>query len=161
MEKLKLVTFVSIFFIIAQCIGGYLSNSIAIYTDSAHLATDLIGFAMSITAIKMSQQPSCKKYTYGWHRAEIIGTMMSVVFLITITMWLFFEATNRLLVESEVKGKQMLITAILGLIFNLIQMKILHQGDAHYHLGGESHCHSHKNEEAHNHEAAHNHEEDI
>ena len=54
MEKLKLVTFVSIFFIIIQCIGGYLSNSIAIYTDSAHLATDLIGFAMSITAIKMS-----------------------------------------------------------------------------------------------------------
>jgi Co/Zn/Cd efflux system component len=46
--------------------------------------------------------------------------MMSVVFLITITIWLFFEATNRLLVESEVKGKEMLITAIFGLIFNLI-----------------------------------------
>ncbi len=45
---------------------------------------------------------------------------MSVVFLITITMWLFFEATNRVLIESEVKGKQMLITAIVGWIFNLI-----------------------------------------
>jgi Co/Zn/Cd efflux system component len=45
---------------------------------------------------------------------------MRVVFLITISMWLFFEATNRVLIESEVKGKQMLITAIFGLIFNLI-----------------------------------------
>jgi len=36
----------------------------------------------------------------------------------------------------------MLITAVAGLFFNLIQMKILHSGDGHYHLGG-GHDHSH------------------
>ena len=37
----------------------------------------------------------------------------------------------------------MLIVAVMGLIFNLIQMKILHSGDGHYHLGGEGHDHDH------------------
>ena len=42
----------------------------------------------------------------------------------------------------QVKGDLMLIVAIMGLIFNLIQMKILHSGEGHYHLGGE-HDHGH------------------
>jgi Co/Zn/Cd efflux system component len=51
---------------------------------------------MSIAALKMSLRPSSREITYGWHRAEIIGTMMSVVFLLTVTIWLLVEATNRI-----------------------------------------------------------------
>ena len=54
----------------------------------------------------------------------------------------------------------MLGTAILGLLFNLIQIKILHSGDGHYHLGGEEcsgHDHDHSDEShSHSHEG-HNH----
>ena len=46
--------------------------------------------------LKMSLRPSSREFTYGWHRAEIIGTMMSVVFLLTVTVWLLVEATNRI-----------------------------------------------------------------
>jgi len=41
-------------------IGGYLANSIAIYTDSAHLASDMIGFAMSMAALKLAMRPASK-----------------------------------------------------------------------------------------------------
>ena len=44
----------------------------------------------------------------------------------------------------------MMITAILGLGFNLIQMYILHQGDGHYHLGG-GHDHNHGHDHSHGH----------
>ena len=53
-KKLITVSIVSTFFITAQLIGGYMANSIAIFTDSAHLAIDLIGFAVSILALTMS-----------------------------------------------------------------------------------------------------------
>lgn len=76
-------------------IGGYLANSIAIYTDSAHLASDMIGFAMSMVALKMAMRPASKELTFGWHRAEILGTLISIVFLLTLTIWLVFEATDR------------------------------------------------------------------
>ena len=96
MKKLKLVSFVSFFFIICQMIGGYLANSIAIFTDTAHLASDVIGFGISMAALKMTLKPASKELTFGWHRAEIIGTMVSVIFLLTLTMWLLFEAINRI-----------------------------------------------------------------
>lgn len=159
MKKLKVVSIVSIFFITCQCIGGYLANSIAIYTDSAHLASDMIGFGMSMIALKMSMRPASKELTFGWHRAEIIGTMISVIFLFTLTIWLVFEAMKRMVDEQEVKGFEMLVTAVMGLIFNLIQMSILHQGDGHYHLGGEGcgHSHSHNHDHHHAHSKTHDH----
>ena len=53
MRKLLTVSFVSVFFIVAQLIGGYMSGSIAIFTDTAHLASDLLGFGISISALKL------------------------------------------------------------------------------------------------------------
>ena len=54
MRKLYCVAFCSVFFIIAQIIGGIMANSIAIMADSAHLASDLIGFAISMISLKMA-----------------------------------------------------------------------------------------------------------
>ena len=81
MKKLKLVSFVSIFFIAVQITGGYLANSIAIYTDTAHLGSDMIGFGMSIIALKISLRPASNTLSYGWHRAEVLGTLLSVIFI--------------------------------------------------------------------------------
>ena len=72
-----------------------MANSIAIFTDTAHLASDMVGFMMSMVAMKMSMRPASKELTFGWHRAEIIGTMVSIIFLLTLTIWLVFEATGR------------------------------------------------------------------
>ena len=120
MKKLKLAAFVSVFFIAFQLVGGYVANSIAIFTDTAHLASDLLGFAMSMGALKVSLRPASKEHTYGWHRAEIIGTLISVSFLVCATLWLVFEATGRIINPQQINAKVMVITAISGLIFNLI-----------------------------------------
>jgi len=58
----------------------------------------MVGFMMSMVAMKMSMRPASKELTFGWHRAEIIGTMVSIIFLLTLTIWLVFEATSRVVV---------------------------------------------------------------
>jgi len=72
-----------------------MANSIAIFTDTAHLASDMIGFMMSMVALKVSMRPATMTLTYGWHRAEVVGTLISVAFLLTLTIWLIVEATKR------------------------------------------------------------------
>ena len=72
-----------------------MANSIAIFTDTAHLAADMIGFAMSMMALTMSIKPASKELTFGWHRAEIIGTLSSIMFLLTLTLGLVFAAIQR------------------------------------------------------------------
>jgi zinc transporter 2 len=136
-SKLVCVMIVSTFFVGVQLAGGIISGSIAIFTDCAHLATDMLGFVMSMYALKVSLRPASKELTFGWHRAEIIGTLSSVMFLLTITIWLVYEATKRVIHPVPVKGFEMLVTAICAFFFNLVQMSMLHQGDIHYHMGGE------------------------
>ena len=97
-----------------------MAGSIAIFTDSAHLASDLLGFGISILALRLGERGPSDHLTYGWHRAEVIGTMVSVASIWIMTVWLFFEATMRFFEPPQVKGDLMLIVAILGLVFNLI-----------------------------------------
>ena len=61
-------------FVVLQLIGGILANSIAIMSDTAHLSADLIGFLISIFSIKMALRPADKALSYGYDRAEILGT---------------------------------------------------------------------------------------
>ena len=64
--------------------------------------------------------------TFGFYRSEIIGSIMSIVFLLTITIYLLVEAIKRCLVKYDIEGDIMLVTAVLSLIFNLILIRILH-----------------------------------
>lgn len=104
----------------------------------------MIGFAISMAALRLSMKESSNQLSYGWHRAEILGTLISIVFLLTLTIWLVFEAADRVITKPTVKGFEMIITALAGLGFNLIQMHILHQGEGGYQLGEKAgHGHSH------------------
>mmetsp|Transcript_24399 Transcript_24399/g.32662 ORF Transcript_24399/g.32662 Transcript_24399/m.32662 type:complete len:151 (-) Transcript_24399:761-1213(-) len=115
----------------------------------------MLGFGISILALNMAQKSASGHLTYGWHRAEIVGTLVSVSSIWIMTGWLLVEASKRFFMPPEVEGDIMLIVAVMGLIFNLIQMKILHSGDGHYHLGGEhEHDHDHGH---HHHDHGHSH----
>ena len=121
-------------------------------------------------ALSLGQRDSDMSYSFGWNRAEVIGTLISIAVIWLITLWLIVAATGRLLEGADVDGKKMLIGAVVGLFFNLIQMNILHSGDGHYHLGGEfhdhhdhghgghGHDHDHDHDHHHDHEHDHNHE---
>ena len=125
MKRLITATSVSFLFVILQIIGGILANSIAIFTDSAHLASDMFGFAISILSLKYSQKPADHDMSYGWHRSEIVGTMVSIITIWGLTIWLLFEATQRIITPQPVVTGIMLIVAVMGLFFNIIQMKVL------------------------------------
>lgn len=153
-------------FIALELYGGYLAGSIAVFADSAHLGSDILGFMISMIALKLTHRGSTDSLSYGWHRAEIVGTLISIATMWIMTVWLLVEATHRIFEEPHIEGLTMIIVAVLGLVFNLIQIKILHQGDGHYHLGGDhdhgdhADCHGHGDEAAAAHDHKHDHKHD-
>lgn len=151
MKKLCTATFVSTFFIIAQLIGGYMANSIAIFTDSAHLASDIVGFGISIFSLRMATTPATKSLSFGYHRSEIIGTLVSLVLIWGLTIWLVYEATLRIFTPQPIAKGIMMFVAVMGLCFNLIQIRILHSGDDHDHDHGHGHGHDHGHSHGHSH----------
>ena len=156
-KKLTWVCVICTFFMIIEIIGGYLANSIAIMSDAAHLLSDLLGFIISIISIHISRKVAKNDMSYGYHRAEIIGALVSIILIWALTIWLLYEATLRIIRTPQVDGLIMIIIAIIGFSFNVIMGVVLAKsGVPHSHgLPGHDHCHEHGND--HEHEFEHHH----
>ncbi|XP_032591648.2 uncharacterized protein LOC116805218 [Drosophila grimshawi] len=131
-RKLIVASVLCLCFMICEIIGGIFSRSLAIATDAAHLLTDLAGFLISLFAIHLSARPSTQRMNFGWHRAEVIGAMISVYFIWVITGILVWLAVERLISnQHDVDAKIMLITSALAILVNLVMAIQLTHGHSH------------------------------
>jgi zinc transporter 2 len=128
---------------LVELIGGLLAGSLAIMTDAAHLLSDCSGFFLSIFALYLSKKKPTQHYTYGYHRAEVIGALGSIVLIWFLTACLLYEAVMRIITPEDVDGMIMLITSIIGLFCNLVMGKVLHSGPGGHHHGHSHGGHSH------------------
>lgn len=154
-KKLWMIFGVCCVFIVAEVVGGLIAGSLAILSDAVHLASDLIGFVFSIVAINLSMMDATVVYTYGYARAQILGALTSTLLIIVLSIWLAYEAIDRLVVGVQpIQCWFMFGTAVFGLCCNLTMFKVLHSG-AHSHgghdhnHGGHDHGHSDGAEEKH------------
>jgi len=162
-RKLIWVCVICTIFMTIEIIGGYLANSIAIMSDAAHLLSDLLGFLISIISIYISRKVAKNNMSYGYHRAEIIGALVSIVLIWALTLWLLYEATLRIIIPPQVDGFIMIIISIIGFSFNVIMGIVLTKsGVAHSHgLHKCDHEHDHEHEHDHKHEHEHSSDEEI
>lgn len=92
---LKLATLFCTFFMICEVVGGYMSHSLAILTDAAHLLTDVGAFMLSLFALHASARGATHTFSFGWHRAEVVGTLASVFTIWALVGAIVLEAVNR------------------------------------------------------------------
>lgn len=155
-KKLIIASILCLFFMVAEIIGGYLSNSLAIATDAAHLLTDFASFMISLFAIWIAGRPSTQRMSFGWYRAEVIGALASVVMIWFITAILVWLAIQRVINgEYDVDAKIMLITSALAILVNLIMGFQLQHSHSHG-GGGGGHSHGHGAGHAHGNKTKHN-----
>ena len=145
-------------FLIVELVGGVISGSLAILSDAAHMFSDLSGFFISITSIWIGTRPASLSLSYGYHRAEVIGALSSIVLIWGLTIALLYEATMRIVEKTMVSDPLfMLATAIFGLVCNIGMAKVLHSAPGHSHShGGCGHDHGHgHSHEGHDHGHSH------
>ncbi|XP_022821773.1 zinc transporter 2-like isoform X3 [Spodoptera litura] len=141
-RKLIIASILCVIFMIGEIVGGYLSNSLAIATDAAHLLTDFASFMISLFSLWVSSRPATRRMPFGWYRAEVIGALTSVLLIWVVTGVLVYMAVQRVIYkEFGINATVMLITSAVGVAVNLIMGLTLHQhGHSH---GGGGHGHSH------------------
>jgi zinc transporter 2 len=137
--KLRRAILLSLALMLLEIAGGLMAHSLAIITDAAHLLSDVSGFAVSLFAVALSRKVPSLNYTYGYHQAEILGALTSVLIVWAMTGVLLFEACNRFIELQPVDGRLMLVMAVIGLVVNFALFGTLHQGHDH----GHSHSHAH------------------
>ena len=115
----------TLFFTLVEVIGGILSNSLALLSDSAHMISDVIALGLSMTAIYLASRPPNARYTFGYLRFEIIASFLNGLALCIIAVGIFVEGIRRLIVPEEIDFKLMLTIASIGLAVNIALTLIL------------------------------------
>ncbi|XLZ71430.1 cation diffusion facilitator family transporter [Massilia sp. SR12] len=112
-------------FLIAEVIGGLLTNSLALISDAAHMLTDAAALAVSLIAIRIGKRPADNQRTFGYYRFEILAAAFNAVLLFLVAFYILYEAYQRINNPPEIASMGMLIVATIGLAVNWISMRLL------------------------------------
>lgn len=112
-------------FLIVEIVAAFITNSLALLSDAAHMATDTLTLVIALVAVRLSRRPADAKRTYGYARFEAFGAMINGVLLFIVAAYIFWEAIGRFSNPPRVASTGMLLIAGLGLVVNLIAMRLL------------------------------------
>lgn len=115
-------------FMVAEIVGGVLTNSLALISDAAHMATDVFGLALAIAAIRIGRRAADRRHTYGYERLEILAAALNALILFAVAGYIVYEAWKRLTEPPAVNSTAMLAIAVVGLVVNLFSLRVLSAG---------------------------------
>ena len=116
--NIKIAFLLNLGFSILEFIGGFLTNSISIFTDSIHDFGDSISIGVSYLLEKKSQKKSNNTYTYGYLRYSLLGAIITSIVLLTGSIIVLYNAIPRLVHVEEINYDAMIIFAVFGVIIN-------------------------------------------
>ena len=128
-EKRILIAFVlNILFSLFELVGGLLTGSIAILSDSLHDLGDALSIGISYFLEKKSKQKPNNTYTYGYVRFSVVGSIITTTILFIGSIFVIYEAIIRIINPIEINYNGMLIISIIGVVVNLIATLVTEEG---------------------------------
>lgn len=118
-SKLKYGLLLTIAILVAELIGGLVSNSLALLSDAGHVFADVIALSLSWWAVRQAERPASRRMTFGYHRVGVLIAVVNAVSILIIALVIFYEAYRRFLEPQEVNSLLMLGVAAIGLAVNL------------------------------------------
>ena len=127
-NRIFIAFILNLFFAIFEFIGGILTNSVAIVSDAVHDLGDCISLGLSYFLEKISLKKPDNKYTFGYVRYSVLGSLITTVILISGSILVIYKAIERLLSPVVVNYNGMIIFAMIGFIVNLMAAYLTRDG---------------------------------
>ena len=115
-------------FLVAEVVGAFWFGSLALLSDAAHMFTDCAALAIALAAVKIGQRSPDDQRTFGYRRFEILAAAFNAILLFAVAGYVLIEGIGRFFDPKPVESVGMLIVATIGLVVNLISMRILAGG---------------------------------
>jgi cobalt-zinc-cadmium efflux system protein len=119
---------VTLVILVAEVVGGIVSNSLSLLSDAGHMFTDVFALGLSLVAALIMKKPSDYRATYGYQRIGLLAALINGSSLIVIAIFIFVETYRRFLSPPPINSSLMLIVASGGLAGNLLMAWILGRG---------------------------------
>ena len=130
-EKNILVAFIlNITFSISELFGGIFTGSIAILSDSLHDIGDALSIGIAYLFEKKSKKKPDYKYTYGYVRYSVMGSIITTIILLVGSVFVIYESIKRLINPTPINYDGMIIFAIFGVLVNTVATYYTREGDS-------------------------------
>jgi cobalt-zinc-cadmium efflux system protein len=125
-RRLTVVLALTFAYMLAEAIGGFATNSLALLSDAGHMLADVASLALAMLALWFAARPATAKKTYGYYRMEILAALANGSALVVISLLISYEAFRRIKSPEDVKGFEVMLIAIGGLAVNVVSAFVLH-----------------------------------
>ncbi|MER3387725.1 MAG: cation diffusion facilitator family transporter [Microcella pacifica] len=113
---------------VVEFVAGIAVNSLALISDAAHMATDVIGLGMALAAITLAKRPATLQRTYGLYRLEVLAALANGALLFGVAGYVIVEAIQRFSEPPDVPGVPLLVVSTIGLLINIVSFRLLMAG---------------------------------
>lgn len=145
-QRMLLALGITLAFVVFEAGAGLYANSLALLTDAAHNVTDVMALALSWYALRVATRPANANKTFGYHRVGILVALINGLSLVLISLFIFFEALDRLLHPLPVQDSVLIVVALIAFFVNagtaLLVLRgsetDLNQRSAFLHLAGDA-----------------------
>lgn len=124
-KGLTIALFITAGIMLLEFIGGLLTNSLALLSDSGHMLSDTASLVLSLAAIWFASRPPSPNKTFGFYRFEILAALFNGITLFVIAGFIVYEAVERFFAPPEVESGTMIMIALIGLLANLLSAFVL------------------------------------
>src|SRR4030088_1054450 len=104
--------------VVAEIVGGFLGHSVALLNDAVHNLSDVPALGISWLAMRWAERPADTEKTYGYHRAGTLAAFTNALGLVFLSLWLGYEALERLRAPVHVVESWMIWTSLAALCVN-------------------------------------------
>ena len=130
-EKNIFIAFIlNLAFSVFEFIGGVFTGSVAIISDAIHDIGDATSIGVAFFLEKKSKKQPDKKYTYGYARYSVIGSVLTTLILLFGSVMVIYNAVLRIISPTEINYNGMIIFAIVGVCVNLGAALLTRDGDS-------------------------------
>eukprot|EP01124_Arcella_intermedia_P010843 TRINITY_DN1735_c0_g2_i1.p1 TRINITY_DN1735_c0_g2~~TRINITY_DN1735_c0_g2_i1.p1 ORF type:complete len:511 (-),score=101.01 TRINITY_DN1735_c0_g2_i1:31-1563(-) len=166
--KLLVIIVLTVLFMVTELVVGFKTGSLALIGDAFHMTSDAVALVVAFGAIQISSKSSTMENTYGWQRAEVIGSFINGIFLLSVSLFIALEAIQRFVEVSKVEDPLLVVyVACGGVAINILGLILFSGGHGHSHGGDHGHAHGggghghsdNKKEHKHGHAKEHKHKE--
>eukprot|EP00697_Spironema_sp_BW2_P013411 gnl/Spiro4/3487_TR1708_c0_g1_i4.p1 gnl/Spiro4/3487_TR1708_c0_g1~~gnl/Spiro4/3487_TR1708_c0_g1_i4.p1 ORF type:complete len:210 (-),score=10.53 gnl/Spiro4/3487_TR1708_c0_g1_i4:608-1207(-) len=110
-------------FMSVEFAGGLYAGSLALLTDAAHMLTDVASLVVSLTAYFVANRRPTESFSFGYHRVEILGALLSAMMIWALSGILIYESVERIRSGGErVDGVVVTAVAGFGLAANILMV---------------------------------------
>jgi cobalt-zinc-cadmium efflux system protein len=129
-QRLRTALALNVGVVACQVVAGVVARSVGLLADAGHNLGDVAALALSLLAVRLARRPATPERSFGWHRSTILAAQANAATLLAVCAFIAYEAVDRLLHPTEVRGGLVVAAAAGAAIVNTVAARIL---NAHHH----------------------------